>query len=296
MHAKKKIISKYGLWLSSFTLGLALVAGPAFAGVFPIGDSHPFRKFYPAPSVKNSPSSSLLSCGLDDDIVHLYQAEVDAAADAADGEDDSPKQLAHQHALFQEKNRKLEAALQSYAKNAKRAHGTGVGQKVISEVHSALALHPIAGKGGEAKYDLSQKVGFCFGRAAYVHLELSKRGVPQGDMLKLFVFGKLLHSGQIWKFHVATGVLGSGPAGAARKWWVIDSLFDRPLKLEEWMKRVTAFSVLKAHPDTRVYATDPRKFQPISGEYTSESMGNPAFQGYFEDLYLSLLPALKPGP
>lgn len=264
----------------------------------PVHEKHPFRLFYPAPSAGDRPPAHLLSCGIDEDIVRLYLTEVAASAKSAPSGRDRLKRLAHQHAHFQERNRKLSLTLQAHTKQAKRGGAPVMDRKFFAEIHAGISSHPVAGKAGETKYDMSQKVGFCFGRAAYVHLELSRRGVRQEDMLKIFAFGKLLHTGMIWDFHVATAVLGSEAPSHTRKWWVIDSLFEFPLELDEWMKRVTHFSVLKTYPDVRFYATDPRKFQPVSGEYSSETLSNPAFMGYFEDLYQSFLPtpAASPSP
>ncbi len=263
--------------LFAFTLATQL----ARASTFPANSPFPFRAFYPAP-MSSAPGE------IDDDLIARYRTEVQATAQSAPAGSDRATRLAHQFARFSAENRKVLETLEARARAATADRPTAMDLKQIGRTLKAMRVHPVVGSASDAKYGAQDHVGYCFGRAAYVHLKLSLAGLPQTEMVKLFALGKLRHTHQLWDFHVATAVLAKARPGAARAWWVVDSLFSRPLPVEDWFKRVAQFSVLKRFSDVRFYATDPRKFLPVTGEYTVERLADPIFKGYFEDLYQSL--------
>lgn len=147
------------------------------------------------------------------------------------------------------------------------------------DILNSIALHPVIGDQVAIKYDPTQEVGFCFGRAAYVHIELHRRGIAAQHIAKVFVMGGLFLDGIGWDFHVAT--IAQDSAGA---WWTIDSLFKTPLPLEDWMSEVSKWDANQKFPALRFYFTQPSKFQALKGSYDSGYFYSEVYRRYFEDL------------
>ena len=148
-----------------------------------------------------------------------------------------------------------------------------------SEILNSIAVHPVIGDKVAIKYDPTQEIGFCFGRAAYVHIELLRRGIAPQHIAKVFVMGGLFLDGIGWDFHVAT--IARDNAGA---WWAIDSLFKTPLPLEDWMYEVSKWDANQKFPALRFYFTNPLKFQALKGSYDSGHFYSEVYRKYFEDL------------
>lgn len=148
------------------------------------------------------------------------------------------------------------------------------------KIFNSTFTHPVVGKKFASKYDLkSQEIGFCFGRAAYVHFELIKAGVSATNIVKIFAMGGLYRDNVGWDYHVATAVqeeLGT--------WLVIDSLNDEVLDLQSWINKVSKWDGNRVNPKLRFYFTDPNKFQATSGFYNNEKFNLPLYKGYFKDL------------
>ena len=67
--------------------------------------------------------------------------------------------------------------------NSKRV--TTLSYEQIREVVDHAASHPVAGFHVINKYDPYGNIGFCFGRALFVHLELLRRGVAKESIKKV---------------------------------------------------------------------------------------------------------------
>lgn len=147
------------------------------------------------------------------------------------------------------------------------------------EILNSVAAHPVIGSNVAQRYDPTQEIGFCFGRAAYVHIELLRRGVAAQNIAKVFVMGGLFVDNIGWDFHVAT--IAQDESGT---WWAIDSLFKAPLPLEDWMYEVAKWDANQKFPGLRFYFTQPTKFQALKGSYDSGSFYSDVYHKYFEDL------------
>lgn len=147
-------------------------------------------------------------------------------------------------------------------------------------IFNSIFTHPVVGEKSASKYDLkSQEIGFCFGRAAYVHFELIKSGVSSINIVKIFAMGGLYRDNVGWDYHVATAVqdeLGT--------WLVIDSLNNEVADLQSWMKKVSQWDGNRVNPKLRFYFSDPNKFQATSGFYSAEKFNIALYKGYFKDL------------
>lgn len=147
------------------------------------------------------------------------------------------------------------------------------------EILRSIAPHPVVGDKASLLYDPFREIGFCFGRAAYVHIELLRRGINPQHLAKVFVMGGLFVDGIGWDFHVAT--IAQDAAGV---WWAMDSLFKVPLPLEDWMFEVAKWDANQLNPGLRFYFTDPLKFQALKGSYNSDHFNSEIYRKYFKDL------------
>jgi hypothetical protein len=152
-------------------------------------------------------------------------------------------------------------------------------QAEAQEILSSIESHPVVGSEQYSKYDPNMEVGFCFGRATYVQMELERRGLKKESVSKLFAISKLNYKGTPWTFHVAT--LAKGPGSS---WWVIDNVVGRVLTPEQWMREVEKFDLVPKLPLVRFYFTDAAKFQPHMGEFDPKDLTFASFNNYFKDL------------
>ncbi len=147
------------------------------------------------------------------------------------------------------------------------------------EVRRSILSHPVVGDEALIKYDPHRKIGFCFGRATYVHLELLRRGVPPQNIGKIFAIGKLYNGYSGWDYHVSTVVKIN-----TDEWIAIDGLAPSTLSIPEWMEVVSRWSADPTEIPPRFYFTDAVKFQPTPGAYDKDRLGLPIYKGYFSDL------------
>ncbi len=155
---------------------------------------------------------------------------------------------------------------------------TGVTFAQGEKIYNMILRHPIVSPYMERVYDPNDELGFCFGRALFVHLELLGRGVNRSDIRKAFVIGPMFAENLHWSFHVATTVRGKDG-----KWWVIDSppFGNGVVELEEWYKHQLGFS---EDGKLRLYLTNPQQFTPTQIRYTRGVLQETVYRNYFEHL------------
>ncbi|HXW52748.1 MAG TPA: hypothetical protein VEL47_01455 [Myxococcota bacterium] len=154
---------------------------------------------------------------------------------------------------------------------------------LLHQVLSAVESHPVASSKRAEHYDRDLQIGFCFGRALLVHYYLLKAGVPQKDILKVFALGDFNIAGQFWHFHVAVMVNDKG------KWMVIDPLYGEPASYQDWVANVKSLEIKHPFSRARFYVSDPRRFMPASGNYSTESLLAGGLSRYFHDLGATLV-------
>jgi hypothetical protein len=137
------------------------------------------------------------------------------------------------------------------------------------------------------KYKQEQAdIGFCFGRATFMHLLLLKMGVQKESILKAWVVGPQQTPGIMWDFHVATLAFVKD-----KGWMVIDPNLLEPQTLQAWYDRSNAQSTDKK---MRIYITEPNKFGVDAGKYTRVQMGldlnreTDWYKNYFVDMMKSI--------
>ena len=147
----------------------------------------------------------------------------------------------------------------------------------LIDVLNSVKRNPVVSPAYGARYD-SRKVGigYCFGRAAYVHFALLKMGLQPQSIKKIWAVGPIDSGGEIkWDFHVAT-VAYSTEQG----WLVIDNDLDEVTSVRKWTKQIKAGS---ADQKLRFYITDAEKFSVDLGAYSFLQMGLKL--PWFEDVY-----------
>ncbi|MES2801791.1 MAG: protein-glutamine glutaminase family protein [Bdellovibrionota bacterium] len=132
------------------------------------------------------------------------------------------------------------------------------------------------------KYDPSGDIGFCFGRATFIHLMLLKMGLQKNSIRKIWAMGSMNTGEMNWRYHVAT------MAYTKRKGWlVLDTNHGAAVSLQEW---VAAYSKMSTDGKLRFYTSDASKFGFKMGKYSRLYLGidlnqeRDYFRGYFKDM------------
>jgi hypothetical protein len=129
----------------------------------------------------------------------------------------------------------------------------------------SINQHPVVSEYNLYDYRDGMSIGFCFGRATYVHLALLMAGVNKAAIKKVWAVGPMSTGDTDWQFHVATVVKGLND-----QWLAIDSFTGEVLPVESWFKKMQAV----AKDNTlRLYASEPRKFSVSLGEYSRVQLG-----------------------
>ncbi len=155
---------------------------------------------------------------------------------------------------------------------------------------SATFNHPVVGYEQVTKYSReNEEMGYCFGRAMYIHLTLLKMGLQKESIQKIWAVGpmKSTSSPEIsWGYHVAT-IAFSKEEG----WIVLDANEANPLKVEDWMN---AFTPLSLDQKLRFYITDANKQALYTDKYSPYLLGlnlsreDDWFKNYFVDMLASV--------
>ena len=214
------------------------------------------------------------------DLLKDQQQEVAAAESRASKGLSVIQKKAFVSAVLKKKNAEMVLELDSYQSAKNEGFLPAIDRAQAQAILEAIRKNPIVSDAGARKYDVrGSAIGYCFGRAAFVHVELLRRGVDPKSIGKIFAIGPLTYQDSIWDFHVAT-VVRSTNGG----WWAIDGMTDDVLKVEPWMKQVLRWSLDDENPTLRFYFADASKFQPTPGTYSDKKLYDPLYRGYFKDL------------
>lgn len=150
---------------------------------------------------------------------------------------------------------------------------------LLQQIHSNPVVKPM-----NAKYDQpGTSIGYCFGRATFVHMMLLKLGVQKKSIQKIFAVGPMKAGGIMWQFHVATLTFVEGMG-----WTVIDSNHYQPMPVREWMAH---YYKQAEDGKVRFYATDASKFTFELGKYSRVQLGvdmtadRDWYKNYFKDMF-----------
>ncbi|MBC7740746.1 MAG: hypothetical protein H7061_01015 [Bdellovibrionaceae bacterium] len=156
--------------------------------------------------------------------------------------------------------------------------------EVAQQLLNSIKIHPVVSMEVKEKYEQPDtEIGYCFGRAAYLHWALYKMGVDHRSIRKAWIMGSIHSSDFYWEFHVATIVrVNDG------RWIAIDNFTGRLLEVRDWVNFYTPFNV--GFKNLRIYISDPTRFSISKGAYSRAQMGVDLardvdwYRGYFVDL------------
>lgn len=150
------------------------------------------------------------------------------------------------------------------------------------DVLSSINRHPVVSDYNVDHYKNGAEIGFCFGRATYVHLALLRAGVQRSSIKKIWAVGPMQTGALDWQFHVATIVKAD-----RGHWFVIDTFVGSVVTPEQWFKQMQ--DVSKDYT-LRFYVSEPGKFSVSLGVYNRVQLGLDLTQDqdwyshYFKDL------------
>lgn len=194
--------------------------------------------------------------------------------------DQYEKDLKGGHAAVEtvaKQNASVFAKLKAWTPQASEDRAEGITLAEARQLLTDAMNDKIIGKKSEKKYDPAGNIGFCFGRAMWLHLELLQRGVSKDSIFKAFVIGPMSYANIMWQFHVATIVRNSETGG----FLVIDPEFGQVLSLENWFAQNMNLSTDKK---LRLYVTEPSKFGASADDYDKYALNDKWYNSYFKDM------------
>jgi hypothetical protein len=151
-----------------------------------------------------------------------------------------------------------------------------------AEALRTVEANPVVSLYSYNKYDpRNEGIGFCFGRAMFIHLELLQRGLDRRAVQKAFVVGHMqTPDGGQWGWHVTT-IAQSKNAQGKEIWLAIDPIVGRVIEVSEWYKLMRdSYSTDKK---LKLYITHGTRFGP-RGVYDEEQIRNAFYNNYFTDM------------
>ena len=161
----------------------------------------------------------------------------------------------------------------------KTAISFATAEMLRSEIHNNPVVKPFNEKYSQP----GTSIGYCFGRATFVHMMLLKLGLQKQSIQKIWAVGRMKAGGIYWQFHVATMAYSEKDG-----WLVIDSNHMHPLPVREWIKHYNAQA---EDGRVRFYATDASKFTFELGQYNRIQLGLDVsadkdwYKHYFKDMF-----------
>lgn len=165
--------------------------------------------------------------------------------------------------------------------------------RIARDVLSTLRMHPVVSLYQYEKYDpKNQGIGFCFGRAMFVHLELAMRNLDRDSIKKAFVVGPMsTGDGNSWGWHVTT-IAQSKDAQGNEIWLALDPVTGLKT-LDDWYEEM--YNYFSTDKKLKIYVTEAGKFGPSPGFYNHIGLENEFYNSYFTDLDVEFVKASKAG-
>lgn len=191
---------------------------------------------------------------------------------------------------FEQLKKELLQSLKDYSPATSATKAAGISYQQAEKILSKLLRERI--HYDYRSYDPQGNIGFCFGRAMYLHLQLLRHGVAKDSVKKIFAIGPMKEGGINWQFHVATMVKDKN----SNEWWVLDSNFTRPITAEKWIAHFqklrvdqtpTFFGLFKKtdrEKSIRFYVTEASKLGSSTWQYSPHGLNDPFYNNFFKDM------------
>lgn len=149
---------------------------------------------------------------------------------------------------------------------------------VRKDILNVASDNPVIGSLSPKEYDPTGAIGFCFGRAMFMHLELTLRGFDRDSIKKVIVLGRLASGG--WGWHIAT-LAQSRTRNGKRAWMVLDPIHPGAWTIQEWYmiwSETTTFGGLV------LFTTEAGRLGPSPSDYSYEAISDPFYNDFFVDM------------
>lgn len=165
--------------------------------------------------------------------------------------------------------------------------------RIARDVLRVLDYHPVVSLYNYNKYDpKNQGIGFCFGRAMFVHLELAMRNLDRDSIKKAFVVGPMsTGDGNSWGWHVTT-IAQSKDRNGNEIWLALDPVTGLKT-LKQWYEEM--YEYFSTDKRLKIYVTEAGKFGPSPGFYSHPQLEHEFYNNYFNDLDKEFVKASKAG-
>jgi hypothetical protein len=186
-------------------------------------------------------------------------------------------------------NKDLLSEIQAYVPPQNPRKVQAIPVSTAYDILNIVEKHPVVGRGARERYMRDGvEIGYCFGRAMYIHLLLLKMGVQKESIRKIWSVGptKTGNPNLIWGHHVSIMVYTK-----EQGWMTIDTGERKPQQVSSWM-----FTYLDNSVDGRVkfYITKPEKFGIETVKYNPVNLGfkldrqSDWYHHYFVDMLASI--------
>ncbi len=159
--------------------------------------------------------------------------------------------------------------------------GVWINETVANRLVDLTYENPVVNPGLK-KYDPKRNIGFCFGRATFIHLMLLKMGLQKNSIRKIWAIGPM-NTGEItWRYHVATMAYTK-----TKGWLVLDTNHGQAVSAQEW---IATYSKMSTDGKLRFYTSDASKLSFMIGKYSRLQLGmdinqeRDYYRGYFKDM------------
>lgn len=149
--------------------------------------------------------------------------------------------------------------------------------KVAQEVFNTAEANPVVALNRYSIYDPDNKgIGFCFGRALFINLELAQRGFDRDSIKKAIVVGKM---GQ-WGWHVTT-IVQSKDKKKQEIWLAIDPI-EGVVEVSSWYEKMR--SKYSTDKMLKLYITSADRLGANGARYDESLKTESFYNNYFRDM------------
>lgn len=182
-------------------------------------------------------------------------------------------------------NREFLTTLEGYQPPTHERRARGITEDDAYRMLYAARNHSVVGGHQVRKYSQpGESMGYCFGRAMYLHILALKLGVQKASIHKIWALGPMQSNDGLvtWGYHVSLIVFSP-----QKGWLVLDPNFHRPFSVSEWMD---FYGKQSADQRIRFYVTEPEKLGLYAGKYSRYMLGldlknsEDWFKHYFVDM------------
>jgi hypothetical protein len=172
--------------------------------------------------------------------------------------------------------------------NPRRSQAISI--NVAYDILEVVNKHPVVGRGARERYKRDGvEIGYCFGRAMYIHLLLLKMGVQKESIRKVWAVGptRTPDPNVNWGHHISIMVFTK-----EKGWVTIDTNEVKPQAIQSWSSTYFEKSIDKL---LKLYITEPEKFGIETAKYNPVNLGFKLDResDWYRHYFVDMLKAIK---